>query len=52
MSTTPTETPNASPLGRNPVPVSARQETQIREIFYKRVRTKCAQEIRGERAPS
>lgn len=36
-----------SPLGRNPLPVTARQETQIRELFYRRVRNRCAQEIKG-----
>jgi hypothetical protein len=32
---------------RNPLPLSASQEAQVREIFYARVRRKCADEIKG-----
>lgn len=35
---------------RNPLPLSASQEAQVRELYYKRVRTICADEIRGERS--
>ncbi|KAF1353736.1 cytochrome c oxidase biogenesis protein Cmc1 like-domain-containing protein, partial [Delphinella strobiligena] len=31
---------------RQPLPLSATQEGQVREIYYKRVRTKCADEVR------
>ena len=47
--------PNPS---RNPLPLSASQESQVRELYYKRVRQKCADEVRGmkthhvERQPS
>ena len=33
---------------RNPLPLSAAQEAQVRELYYKRVRTYCADEIRGK----
>ncbi|KAF2435367.1 hypothetical protein EJ08DRAFT_645668 [Tothia fuscella] len=45
----PGQSPNsiATPLpSRNPLPLSAGQEQQVRDIYYKRVRTKCADEIR------
>ncbi|EME83278.1 uncharacterized protein MYCFIDRAFT_45911 [Pseudocercospora fijiensis CIRAD86] len=35
--------PNPS---RSPLPLSASQEAQVRELYYKRVRTKCADEVR------
>ncbi|OCK82293.1 hypothetical protein K432DRAFT_380584 [Lepidopterella palustris CBS 459.81] len=38
--------PKPPPVFRNPVPLSAGQEQQVRELYYKRVRTKCADEIR------
>ncbi|KAI9817123.1 MAG: hypothetical protein M1827_001235 [Pycnora praestabilis] len=31
---------------RNPLPLSAGQEQQVRDLYYKRVRTICADEIR------
>ena len=31
----------------NPLPLSASQEAQVREIFYSRVRNRCADEIKG-----
>ncbi|KAF1988517.1 hypothetical protein K402DRAFT_419364 [Aulographum hederae CBS 113979] len=31
---------------RNPLPLSAGQEAQVRDLYYKRVRSKCADEIR------
>ena len=32
---------------RNPLPLSAAQEAQVKDIYYKRVRSHCAQEIKG-----
>lgn len=32
---------------RNPLPLSASQEAQVREIFYERVRGYCGPEIKG-----
>ena len=32
---------------RNPLPLSSAQESQVRDIYYKRVRSHCAKEIRG-----
>ena len=32
---------------RNPLPLSASQEAQVRDVFYARVRRKCADEIKG-----
>lgn len=32
---------------RNPLPLSASQEAQVRDIFYARVRSHCADEIKG-----
>lgn len=48
MSTT-TTAPNGAPLNptRKPIPLSASQESQVRELYYKRVRNKCADEVRG-----
>jgi COX assembly protein 1 len=48
--TTPTPTAaNGVPLNptRKPLPLSASQESQVRELYYKRVRNKCADEVRG-----
>ena len=40
--------PNPLPLpSRNPIPLSAAQEAQVRDLYYKRVRNKCAEEVRG-----
>lgn len=33
---------------RNPLPLSASQEAQVRDIYYQRVRSLCAEEIKGE----
>jgi len=44
------ETPKPERLGvpsRNPLPLSASQEDQVRDIFYARVRKQCADEIKG-----
>ena len=39
---------NRVPLpSRNPLPLSSAQEAQVNELYYKRVRTLCATEIRG-----
>ncbi|KAK4943843.1 hypothetical protein LTR66_014566 [Elasticomyces elasticus] len=38
-------TPDVVP-SRNPLPLSASQEQQVRDLYYKRVRTRCADEIR------
>lgn len=35
---------------RNPLPLSASQESQVRDLYYKRVRGYCANEIRGKRS--
>jgi COX assembly mitochondrial protein 1 len=32
---------------RNPLPLSAAQEAQVKDIYYKRVRGHCAQQIKG-----
>lgn len=34
----------------NPLPLSTAQEAQVNEIYYKRVRQQCADEIRGQDA--
>lgn len=40
--------PIVTPLpARTPLPLSASQEQQVRDIYHKRVRAKCAEEIRG-----
>lgn len=35
---------------RNPLPLSASQESQVRDIYYARVRKQCADEIKGQTA--
>lgn len=48
------ETPAAerrSLPSRNPLPLSAAQEGQVRDLYYKRVRAHCADEIRGNLSP-
>ena len=45
--------PKTTPLllpSRNPLPLSAGQEQQVRDLYYKRVRGYCADEIRGTHA--
>lgn len=37
---------------RNPLPLSASQEAQVRDIFYDRVRQQCAEEIKGMSGPT
>jgi COX assembly protein 1 len=32
----------------NPLPLSASQEAEVRKLYYARVRTRCADEIKGE----
>ncbi|KAB2576117.1 hypothetical protein BFW01_g7105 [Lasiodiplodia theobromae] len=34
------------PVPRNPVPLSAGQEQQVRDLYHKRVRQKCADEVK------
>ena len=44
-------TSNVKPLplpSRNPLPLSAAQEAQVRDMYYKNVRGHCANEIRGD----
>lgn len=44
-------TPPPERLGvpsRNPLPLSASQESQVRDIYYARVRKQCAEEIKGK----
>lgn len=36
---------------RNPLPLSASQEAQVRDIYYARVRKNCADEIKGTTYP-
>jgi COX assembly protein 1 len=38
-------TPNPT---RSPLPLSSSQESQVRELYHKRVRMKCADEVRGQ----
>jgi COX assembly protein 1 len=58
---TPAGTPNDAPtkvhpdtghpllkMPSNPTPLSATQEAQVREIYYKNVRAKCGDEIAGQ----
>ena len=48
MATPRSETPQPNPNpSRHPLPLSSAQEAQVRELYYKRVRDKCANEIRG-----
>src|SRR5436305_3326117 len=42
------ETPRLPMPSRNPLPLSATQEMQVRDLYYARVRGYCADEIRGE----
>jgi len=43
----PLSTPAPSPIpSRNPLPLSAPQEGQVRDLYYARVRGLCAEEIR------
>ncbi|KAI9705890.1 MAG: hypothetical protein M1836_005296 [Candelina mexicana] len=45
-SPTPEPAPRLPMPSRNPIPLSSSQETQVRDMYYKRVRTICADEIR------
>ncbi|KAL2351169.1 hypothetical protein BJ546DRAFT_1052483 [Cryomyces antarcticus] len=45
-STEPRPVAPAAVPSRNPIPLSSSQEGQVRDLYYKRVRTKCAIEIR------
>lgn len=51
-----TDKPEARPerLGvpsRNPLPLSASQEAQVRDVYYARVRRNCTDEIKGTAPP-
>lgn len=35
---------------RNPLPLSATQEQEVRKLYYARVRSRCADEIKGKSA--
>jgi hypothetical protein len=37
----------ARKIPSNPTPLSAPQEQQVRDLYYKNVRDKCAEEIKG-----
>ena len=39
--------PHSLDPARTPLPLTASQEAQVRELYYKRVRTRCADEVRG-----
>ncbi|CCX31369.1 cytochrome c oxidase biogenesis protein Cmc1 like-domain-containing protein [Pyronema domesticum] len=42
----PTETPRSALPSRNPMPLSASQEGQVKDIYFAKVRGLCAEEIR------
>jgi COX assembly protein 1 len=44
--------PSIPRLPSNPTPLSAPQEQQVRDLYYKNVRAKCATEIAGTQAVS
>jgi hypothetical protein len=51
-SSTPGTTTPALPMpSRNPLPLSASQEAQVRDLYYARVRNKCRAEIKGSFVP-
>lgn len=43
----PTEAIKKDPVPANPMPLSSPQEAEVRELYHKRVRAKCAAEIAG-----
>ncbi|KAB8240933.1 hypothetical protein F9C07_2712 [Aspergillus flavus] len=47
MATTSTSTPTTKYNLRNPLPLSATQEQEVKKIFHKRVRAHCAEEIKA-----
>ncbi|KAE8410234.1 cytochrome c oxidase biogenesis protein Cmc1 like-domain-containing protein [Aspergillus pseudocaelatus] len=47
MATTSTSTPSTKYNLRNPLPLSATQEQEVKKIFHKRVRAHCAEEIKA-----
>ena len=47
MASSPKEPVPIRDPSRKPIPLSASQESQVRELYFKRVRTKCADEVRG-----
>ncbi|OJJ45628.1 hypothetical protein ASPZODRAFT_133485 [Penicilliopsis zonata CBS 506.65] len=42
-----TETPSRPASLRNPMPLSAAQESEVKQLYYKRVRGLCAPEIKA-----
>ncbi|KAL9071417.1 MAG: hypothetical protein Q9161_004276 [Pseudevernia consocians] len=47
MATPKSEHPQSSSLpSRNPLPLSSAQESQVKDLYYKRVRGRCANQIR------
>jgi COX assembly mitochondrial protein 1 len=45
------EDPPRLPMpSRNPLPLSASQEAQVRELYHARVRNYCAAEIKGKQS--
>lgn len=47
ISSTGVQDPSSASYQRSPLPLSAAQEAQVKDIYYKRVRGHCAREIRG-----
>jgi COX assembly protein 1 len=52
MASSPKEPVPTRDPSRKPIPLSASQEGQVRELYFKRVRTKCADEVRGMSNPN
>lgn len=48
MADIPSGPPRPSQNLRNPLPLSATQEQEVRKLYYARVRARCADEIKGE----
>lgn len=53
MTSSPSNSPSQLPASqpqvnlRNPVPLSALQESQVQDLYHKRVRNHCSSEIKG-----
>ena len=47
MSTPPNDLSSTKIRSRNPLLLNAAQEGEVRDIYYKRVRSKCTPEIKG-----
>ena len=48
MATSTPQSPTIYSPSKQPLPLSAAQEAQVRDLYYKRVRNYCADEIRGQ----